>query len=68
MEIKFEERVKMEINEDKIVVEYITTKSKKVQTVVNADSLHDAQRQVEARDNVYKVTNTRYMTPFDEFK
>ena len=57
----------MELNEDKIVVEYITTNSKKGQTVVNANSLRDARNQVEGRENVYSVTNTRYMTPLDEF-
>ena len=58
----------MGLNEDKIVVDYITTNYTMGQTVVNADSLIDARRQVKNRDNVYSVTNTRYMTPLDEFK
>ena len=57
----------MEINEDKIVVEYINKNKQVVQTIVNTDSLIDARRQVKNRDNVYSVTNTRYMTPLDEF-
>ena len=37
----------------------------KAQTIVNTDSLIDAQRQVEARDNVQSVTHVRPATPMD---
>lgn len=57
----------MYINE-KTVVKYINKNNQIVQTtIVNTDSLIDAQRQVEARDNVQRVTHVRPATPMDEF-
>ena len=56
----------MNINED-TVVEYINKNKQVAQTIVNIDSLIDAQRQVEARDNVQIVTHVRPATPMDEF-
>ena len=54
----------MNINEDTLV-EYINKNNQKAQTIVNTDSLIDAQRQVETRDNVQKVIHTRPATPMD---
>ena len=57
----------MYINE-KTVVKYINKNNQIVQTtIVNTDSLIDARRQVESRDNVQRVTHVRSATPMDEF-
>lgn len=56
----------MYINED-TVVEYINKNKQVAQTIVNTDSLIDARRQVESRDNVQRVTHVRPATPMDEF-
>lgn len=54
----------MNINEDTVVY-YITKNNQKAQTIVNTDSLINAKRQVEARDNVQRVTYVRPATPMD---
>lgn len=54
----------MNLNED-TVVDYIDKNNQMSQTVVKTDSLIDAQRQVETRDNVQKVIHTRPATPMD---
>ena len=50
---------------EKTVVEYITKNNEKAQTIINTDSLINAKRQVEARDNVQRVTHVRPATPMD---
>ena len=56
----------MNINED-TVVEYINKNNQMEQTIVNTDSLIDARRQVEAKDNLQRVTHTSPAAPMDEF-
>lgn len=56
----------MNINEDTLV-EYINKNNQKAQTIVNTDSLIDAQRQVETRSDVKKVIHTSPATPMNEF-